>query len=172
MDYSILGNKLKIARENKKITQKYVSDLLKVTPQTVSTWETGKNKIDIESLSKLCVLYDVSISSILQSSLGDAAEADSTTSPEFVFAPPLNEHETHVMIQYRNMPEMQPAVDTLLKVVETIKQPDKVVQIPEKKKKTVLSIAGYGGGLDQIETDLTKEEILEYFHKMKNLDKI
>ena len=46
MDYIRLGQHLKSSRETKGYTQKYIADVLKVTPQTISTWETGKNKID------------------------------------------------------------------------------------------------------------------------------
>lgn len=61
MDYIRLGQHLKSSRETKGYTQKYIADVLKVTPQTISTWETGKNKIDIDTLEKLCSIYGISI---------------------------------------------------------------------------------------------------------------
>ena len=67
IDYEKIGQKLKEGRESHSYTQKYICDILGVTPQTVSAWENGKNKIDIEILARLCQMYDISFAELVQS---------------------------------------------------------------------------------------------------------
>ena len=67
IDYEKIGQKLKEGRESHSYTQKYICDILGVTPQTVSAWENGKNKIDIETLARLCQMYDISFAELVQS---------------------------------------------------------------------------------------------------------
>ena len=66
MDYVKLGTFLKEARMKKGINQMDVAAHMNNTPQSVSNWELGKSKIDIESLAKLCDLYDVDFSEALE----------------------------------------------------------------------------------------------------------
>ena len=67
IDYEKIGRKLKEGRESHSSTQKYICDILGVTPQTVSAWENGKNKIDIETLARLCQMYGLSFTEIVKS---------------------------------------------------------------------------------------------------------
>lgn len=65
-DYKKLGFILKEARQNAKLTQKDIADRFNIKYQTVSAWENGKNKIDIETLFELCQIYEISFSNILE----------------------------------------------------------------------------------------------------------
>lgn len=76
MDYFTLGKILRDARLAMGLTQSDVAKQVGVTFQNISSWERGKSKIDIESLSTLCNLYDISITGVLTTS-------DSTYDPEF-----------------------------------------------------------------------------------------
>lgn len=67
IDYEKIGRKLKEGREGHSFTQKYICDILGVTPQTVSAWENGKNKIDIETLARLCQMYGMSFTEVVKS---------------------------------------------------------------------------------------------------------
>ena len=67
IDYIRLGMFLKQYRESAGYTQKEISSVLDVTPQSVSMWEKGKNKIDIDTLYQLCNLYKPDFSKLLES---------------------------------------------------------------------------------------------------------
>lgn len=49
----MLGDKIKLYRENKKMTQNEVADVLDVSPATISKYESGALKPNIESLKKI-----------------------------------------------------------------------------------------------------------------------
>lgn len=57
--------KLKAAREKKNLKQEDVAAYLGVTPQKVSSFETGRTRVDIDTLAKLCELYDVDMNHIV-----------------------------------------------------------------------------------------------------------
>lgn len=76
MDYITLGKILRDARVTIGLTQSDVAKRVGVTFQNISSWERGKSKIDIESLSTLCNLYDISLTGILTIS-------DNIYDPEF-----------------------------------------------------------------------------------------
>lgn len=61
MNYLRLGAELRRAREAAGLTQKQISDRLNVTAQTVSAWENGRNKIDIDTFSELCKVYGIDL---------------------------------------------------------------------------------------------------------------
>ena len=66
MNYLRLGAELKRAREAAGLTQKQISDRLNVTAQTVSAWENGRNKIDIDTFSELCKVYGIDFANTLK----------------------------------------------------------------------------------------------------------
>lgn len=45
-------------------TQKQLAELIGVKNTSVSNWETGDNSIDIETLIKLCSIFNISLSDI------------------------------------------------------------------------------------------------------------
>lgn len=60
----IVRNNIKIYRKLKKMTQKDLADALDVTHSSVSSWELGKNSIDMEMLNRICQIFDVSTAEI------------------------------------------------------------------------------------------------------------
>ena len=54
-----IGKRLKEARKKQKITQSEVAELLGVTKQTISNYETGNTYPPEKMLAKLCELYEV-----------------------------------------------------------------------------------------------------------------
>lgn len=71
MDYIRLGILLRDARVAARFTQDDAAQRIGKTPQTVSLWEKGKSKIDIEALASLCQMYNTPLSSILISAGAD-----------------------------------------------------------------------------------------------------
>ena len=61
----MLGEKIKLYRENKKMTQNEVAETLGVKAATISKYEAGTLEPNIESLKKLAVLFEISIDELL-----------------------------------------------------------------------------------------------------------
>ena len=62
----MLGEKIKKYREEKKITQVEVAEILGVKPATISKYEAGTLEPNIESLKKLAELFGVSVDELLK----------------------------------------------------------------------------------------------------------
>lgn len=60
-----IGNNIKTYRKNKGITQEELSELLKITPQAISKWESGASFPDISMLVPLAQVLGVSTDMIL-----------------------------------------------------------------------------------------------------------
>lgn len=99
MDYEILGQILKDARSKEKFTQSEIATRLGVTFQNVSSWERGKSKIDIDTLSKLCGLYNINFVSVLErASNGKYCSAPTSSKNEV-----LNNQEKEIIKKYRQL---------------------------------------------------------------------
>lgn len=61
----MLGDKIKLYRENKKMIQNEIANILNVSPATVSKYESGALEPNIESLKKLAELFEISIDELL-----------------------------------------------------------------------------------------------------------
>lgn len=57
--------RLRKSRENKKMKQEDVASYLGVTTQKVSSFETGRTRVDVDTLAKLCELYDVDVNYVI-----------------------------------------------------------------------------------------------------------
>ena len=62
----MLGEKIKKYREEKKMTQMEVAEVLGVRPATISKYEAGALEPNIESLKKLAELFEVSVDKLLK----------------------------------------------------------------------------------------------------------
>ncbi len=60
-----IGNKIRQLRKDAKYTQTQLADMLSTSQDTVSIWELDKALPDVESLIKLCKIFDVSADYIL-----------------------------------------------------------------------------------------------------------
>lgn len=61
-----IGSKLKEARIKRALTQEQVAEIIGVSRQTMSNWETEKSYPDIISVIKLSDLYEVSLDELLK----------------------------------------------------------------------------------------------------------
>lgn len=64
-----IGNRLKVARENAGLKQDEVADVIGSTFQKVSSFETGRTRVDLETLVILCDLYKTNTDYILNPEL-------------------------------------------------------------------------------------------------------
>ena len=62
----MLGEKIKLYRENKKMTQLEIAEYLGVKPATISKYESGTLEPNIESLKKISELFGISIDDLLK----------------------------------------------------------------------------------------------------------
>ncbi len=62
----MLGDKIKLYRESKKMTQNEIAEILDVSSATVSKYESGALEPNIESLKRLADLFEVSIDELLK----------------------------------------------------------------------------------------------------------
>jgi transcriptional regulator with XRE-family HTH domain len=56
-----IAKNLKFFREERKITQKQLAEVLGVKHNTISTWENGTNSIDVSLLMQICEYLNVSL---------------------------------------------------------------------------------------------------------------
>jgi len=61
----MLGDKIKLYRENKKMTQNDIANILDVSPATVSKYESGALEPSIESIKRLAEVFEISIDELL-----------------------------------------------------------------------------------------------------------
>jgi len=65
LDYTIIGERLKKARLEKKLTQEQLSEKLDVSVAFLSRAERGDVKINLSRITQICDILNVSISTIL-----------------------------------------------------------------------------------------------------------
>lgn len=61
----MLGDKIKLYREDKKMTQNEIANILDLSTATVSKYESGALEPNIESLKRLAELFEISIDELL-----------------------------------------------------------------------------------------------------------
>ena len=61
-----LGNILKTIRSKNNLSQQDVADRLRLSRSAISCYEVGKRTIDVETLFKLCDIYNVDVNEILK----------------------------------------------------------------------------------------------------------
>ena len=64
-----IGKRMKTARENAGLTQDDAAKVINSTFQKISSFETGRTRVDIETLIKLCNLYKTNADYILNPEL-------------------------------------------------------------------------------------------------------
>lgn len=62
---TLFGNRLKVLRENRRVTQKEVSNKLGIARSTYAKYETGQSQPDHEMLQKLADYYETSIDHLI-----------------------------------------------------------------------------------------------------------
>ena len=98
MAYEI-GEKIKLYREDRNLSQKDFAQKIGVSNSRVSNWEQGINRPDVDFVKKICEVLNVSPSELLDIHL-DTEE--------------LTEHEKLLIRNYRINTDLQKAVNILL----------------------------------------------------------
>lgn len=69
-----IGQILLELRKEKKLSQEEVADILNVSRQTISKWETDQSNPDFDKIIPLCKLYEISADELLTGRKGNAIE--------------------------------------------------------------------------------------------------
>ncbi|MDR0306107.1 MAG: helix-turn-helix domain-containing protein [Chitinispirillales bacterium] len=94
-----IGKRIKMFREQKGLSQKNFAAAIGAKNTTVSNWEKGYTRPDVDTLAKICETLGVSADDML----------DIRFNPE-----DMNSHEKEIIMAYRTKTEVQHAVNILL----------------------------------------------------------
>lgn len=141
----MLGEKIRDLRKQNKMTQQDLSNELnnrfglKVDRVMISKWETGFQTPVVYTISCLAKIFGVSM---------DYLNSSSNPTPKHSFD--LSEHESELILAYRNHPEMQLSVDKLLGLEPDIFTAERLTAARKEK----------GGGAEKrVMNDSEKEAI-------------
>ncbi len=62
---SEVANSIKRLRQQKRLSQEQLAEQLYVTRQAISNWENGKTQPDVDTLTQLASVFDVSVERII-----------------------------------------------------------------------------------------------------------
>lgn len=62
---SEVANSIKRLRQEKRLSQEQLAEQLHVTRQAISNWENGKTQPDVDTLTQLASVFDVSVERII-----------------------------------------------------------------------------------------------------------
>ncbi|MCC0753049.1 helix-turn-helix transcriptional regulator [Clostridioides sp. ZZV13-5731] len=65
LDFKVIGQRIKIARIKKKLTQEVLSEKINVSPQHVSNIETGNSSVSLATLVAIANVLGVSVDKLL-----------------------------------------------------------------------------------------------------------
>ena len=71
-----IGSNIKKIKEEKKLTQENIADMLNVSYQAVSSWERDEYRPDIDNLINLAKKLDVSLSSLVEDKIKNLKTKD------------------------------------------------------------------------------------------------
>lgn len=103
MKYEI-GKRIRKYREDRKLSQKDLADMIGVSNSRISNWEKGINRPDADIIADLCRVLQISPSELLDVHLSTDE---------------LNDQERKVIQAYRIKTELQEAVNILLGINES-----------------------------------------------------
>ncbi|KPI46168.1 XRE family transcriptional regulator [Clostridioides difficile] len=72
LDFKAIGQRIKIARIKKRLTQDTVSELINITPSHMSNIETGKTKVSLQTLIAIANVLNVSLDELLCDTILDS----------------------------------------------------------------------------------------------------
>lgn len=75
------GKALRSLRRNKNYTQQELAKMLNVVPQTVSKWENGINQIDMESLTSICAIFEITTDEFIRLAEDDSPRDGGSPDP-------------------------------------------------------------------------------------------
>ncbi len=90
-----LGNNISFLRKKKKLTQEQFAEMMEVTRQTVSRWETDEVVPELDRLSQMCSIFSCSLDDLVRK---DLTSKDEVYSPVEIRKLPAFRMARYVMI--------------------------------------------------------------------------
>lgn len=108
-----LANKLQMLRINKRLSQEELANILEVSRQAVSKWESAKSVPDLQKLIKLSELYNVNIDALVKDDIDleednlkvnneDVLECENSTKKQIV----INFYNSSFEYEYKSKKEL------------------------------------------------------------------
>ncbi|MGM0888582.1 LexA family protein [Peribacillus simplex] len=94
-----IGERIKMLRKERKMTQEDLAKVLKVAPTAVSAWESGRNKPLMDKLSMMSTCFEIPLSHLIEG----APIVRNNPGMEF-----LNEKNVRLIGVYGNIPAGEP----------------------------------------------------------------
>lgn len=99
---TIVAKNILFYRKQNKLSQKTLAEKIGVKHNTISSWESCTNSVDIDNLFKICDALNISVNEML--------ELDSKNAFK------LNNSEKKLITAYREHPEMQAGINKMLDI--------------------------------------------------------
>jgi phage repressor protein C with HTH and peptisase S24 domain len=100
MNKRLYGDRIQLYRKRRKLSQPKLADMLGVTKNSVANWETGNSRPEFDTLTRLCVILDISADTFF--SLPNRKDSLS------------NEEREHLQMYHALSPYERKSVDTLM----------------------------------------------------------
>lgn len=68
-----LGQRIRVLRKQRKMSQRDIANFFGVTPQQVQKWESGRNRLSAARLKMLCCFFDIPLSEFFFYPRGDGS---------------------------------------------------------------------------------------------------
>lgn len=96
LDFKAIGQRIKIARIRKNLTQDTVSEIINITPSHMSNIETGKSSVSLQTLIAIANVLGVSIDELLCDTILDSKVVFEKELSEIL--KDCNEYEIRVLV--------------------------------------------------------------------------
>lgn len=153
MSANEIGRRLKKARLDAGLTQKDVSIKLGITYQAISNYERGTNRVDTDTLTKLCQIYGIRISDLLRTPAWDAemfsAYQNAKTEDERqeyikLWGCPAELIEVENNRREPDINPLSPEDEAILYAFHNGKIPDNIIPMPQMVKKPLIGSIACG----------------------------
>lgn len=94
-----VADRLYELRKNKKKSQEEVADLLDVSRQAISKWESGQTNPDLNNIIKICEIYGVSTDYLLNGTEETIGVSNADSSPETPKLSILSNHNKELLVK-------------------------------------------------------------------------
>ena len=97
----MINKKLKLLRIQNKLSQQHLADALGVERSTYCGYETGRRKVNVETLLKLSEFYNLPMSAFLDESSGKNIADENYESADMMYLSQLSKDERELVVYYR-----------------------------------------------------------------------
>ncbi len=169
------GKRLSKLRENKKLTQEKISNLLFVTNKTISSWESDRTEPSLEMIIKLSEILDCSISYLIY---GDNPKIDIETEIKIKLTEKEFNHIKEFMEKNAKFIKENNQLDTYYQPSHRKFLNDDIInewlRIGKRGNKTILNYKNWHDNMycDEYEVEIDNSDNLEKIFTILDLEKI